>query len=237
MMLVKTISIALLALSLTACQSTARSEAQQTADMKKVDNNQGLIAHYKQKLEQNRDDQQAMEQISYAYFAEGDIESADFYSQHLIEQGVYSASLWQLRGQIEQRKGNASAAIEAYLNANKLGNDSGKLHNLMGIAYTENNQFDLAEQAFKTARLSGYNDLAIKTNLSVLYIAQKQYHKAISILVPLTKQYPKNQKVAANLAIAFIRSGQIEQANEVLHTDYSYGELIQIESQLRNQTS
>ncbi len=79
----------LLTLSLLAgCQSTPSEQDHQLAEvtsMEKVKNYDGLINHYKSQLEQGSQDPVVKQKLAWAYFYKGDIESADFYAQHLVK--------------------------------------------------------------------------------------------------------------------------------------------------------
>ncbi len=97
-MIGKRISIVLLTLGILAgCQSTSSQQSQAQDDvtnMEKVKNYDGLISHYKSMLEQGSQDPQVKEKLAWAYFHKGDIESANFYVQHLQKEGVETPSLY-----------------------------------------------------------------------------------------------------------------------------------------------
>lgn len=232
--------LVLLTLALIGCQSSAdlaQSEAATVAGMEKVDNYDGLINHYKNKLEAGDNSVSTVEKLAWAYFNKGDIESASFYVDHLIDQGAQSASLYQLRGQVLVAQDKAPDAIEAYLASLKAGNSSGKIHVLLGVAYSKESDFDSAKAQFNQARLKGYDDVAVKNNIAMLYIAKQDYKRAIQTLAPVIADAPENKVVRANLAIALIKADQIDAAKKLLSDEYSYAELTLIAQQLNREES
>ncbi|WP_252014666.1 tetratricopeptide repeat protein [Vibrio sp. SCSIO 43140] len=217
------------------CQSTAnnlQTEAETVASMEKVNNYDGLIAHYKTKLEAGDNSVATVEQLALAYFNKGDFESADFYVSHLIEQGSHSASLSQLHGQVLVAQEDISGAIQAYQDSLKAGNQTGKIHVLLGVAYSKDSQFQEAKAQFNQARLKGYDDVAVKNNIAMLYIAQNDFKRAIRTLAPVIADAPQNKVVRANLAIALIKADQIDAAKKLLSDEYSSAELTLITQQL-----
>jgi tight adherence protein D len=225
---------------LVGCQTTTdvtQGEEATVAGMEKVDNYDGLVSHYKAKLEAGDDSVATMEKLALAYFNKGDIESASFYVVHLLQKGVQSASLYELQGQVLVTQDNIPEAIEAYLASQKQGNTSGKLHVLLGVAYSKASDFDSAKAEFNQARLKGYDDVAVKNNIAMLYIAQKDYKRAIQALAPVIADAPENKVVRANLAIALIKADQIDAARKLLNDEYTYAELTLIAQQLNGEES
>ncbi|GAL34238.1 Flp pilus assembly protein TadD [Vibrio maritimus] len=100
-------------------------------------------------------------------------------------------------------------AVEAYLASLKAGNASGKIHVLLGVAYSKESDFDSAKAQFNQARLKGYDDVAVKNNIAMLYIAQQDYKRAIQTLAPVIADAPDNKVVRANLAIALIKQTKL----------------------------
>ena len=129
-MIGKRICIVLLTLGILAgCQSTSSQKSQTQDDvtnMEKVKNYDGLISHYKSMLKQGSQDTKIKEKLAWAYFHKGDIESANFYVQHLQKEGVETSSLYQLAGQVFDAKGDTTSAISAYLSSIKSGIHQGK---------------------------------------------------------------------------------------------------------------
>ncbi|MDK9772418.1 tetratricopeptide repeat protein [Vibrio sp. B181a] len=235
-MIGKRISIVLLTLGILAgCQSTSSQQSQVQDDvtnMEKVKNYDGLISHYKSMLEQGSQDPQVKEKLAWAYFHKGDIESANFYVQHLQKEGVETPSLYQLAGQVFDAKNDMASAISAYLSSIKSGNSSGQVHVLLAVSYTKAGQYDAAYQELNNARLRGYDDVVIKNNIAMIHMANGEYEQAIAMLTPVLKDNPANKVVKANLAIALIKTQQVNAARKLLKGDFSDQEILNITTEL-----
>ncbi|WP_045403256.1 tetratricopeptide repeat protein [Vibrio campbellii] len=235
-MIGKRISIVLLTLGILAgCQSTSSQQSQAQDDvtnMEKVKNYDGLISHYKSMLEQGSQDPQVKEKLAWAYFHKGDIESANFYVQHLQKEGVETPSLYQLAGQVFDAKNDTTSAISAYLSSIKSGNSSGQVHVLLAVSYTKAGQYDAAYQELNIARLRGYDDVVIKNNIAMIHMANGEYEQAIAMLTPVLKDNPANKVVKANLAIALIKTQQVDAARKLLKGDFSDQEILSIATEL-----
>ncbi|MFV8453011.1 tetratricopeptide repeat protein [Vibrio campbellii] len=235
-MIGKRISIVLLTLGILAgCQSTSSQQSQtqdEVTNMEKVKNYDGLISHYKSMLEQGSQDPQVKEKLAWAYFHKGDIESANFYVQHLQKEGVETPSLYQLAGQVLDAKNDTTSAISAYLSSIKSGNSSGQVHVLLAVSYTKAGQYDAAYQELNNARLRGYDDVVIKNNIAMIHMANGEYEQAIAMLTPVLKDNPANKVVKANLAIALIKTQQVDAARKLLKGDFSDQEILSIATEL-----
>ncbi|WP_339388966.1 tetratricopeptide repeat protein [Vibrio caribbeanicus] len=235
-MIKKHISMVVIALGLlVGCQSTPSQERRDHDDvtrMERVKNYDGLIEHYKAKLEQRADDSIVEEKLAQAYFKKGDIESASFYVQHLKKKGIDTPSLHQLEGQVFDANDDTENAISAYLASIQKGNNSAYIYILLGVSYAKIGQYDAAYEAMGNARLRGYDDLAVKNNIAMIHIANSEYDKAIKILVPVLKDHPSNLVVKSNLAIALIKNNQTEMAKQLLENDFSSRELNEIATEL-----
>ncbi|MDN2480405.1 tetratricopeptide repeat protein [Vibrio agarivorans] len=217
------------------CASTSSSSLSQKDEvesMEKVNNYDGLINHYKQKLEDNPNDYTSMQSMAKAYFDKGDVESARFYSDYLIEKKVDNWQLLQMRGNIYHQDGDDVLAVEYYQRSIDRGNQSGEVQMLVGISYCMLGRYPLAERSFNKARLKGYSDTAVKNNLALVKFAERDYREVVNILGPLYISDPTNKKVQANLAIALIKLGDIQKANEVLGGKYSSRQMSQMSQRL-----
>ena len=235
-MIGKRICIVLLTLGILAgCQSTSSQQSQTQDDvtnMEKVKNYDGLISHYKSMLKQGSQDTKIKEKLAWAYFRKGDIESANFYVQHLQKEGVETSSLYQLAGQVFDAKNDTTSAISAYLSSIKSGNSSGQVHVLLAVSYTKAGQYDAAYQELNNARLRGYDDVVIKNNIAMIHMANGEYEQAIAMLTPVLKDNPGNKVIKANLAIALIKTQQVDAARKLLKGDFSDQEILRITTEL-----
>tara|TARA_B100001059_G_scaffold235837_1_gene283190 strand:- start:168 stop:905 length:738 start_codon:yes stop_codon:yes gene_type:complete len=232
----KRIFLMLLTISLLAgCQSTPSEQDQVRADvtnMEKVKNYDGLIHHYKTELEQGSQDPAVKEKLACAYFHKGDIESADFYVQHLQQEGIENPNLYQLEGQVFDAKNDIESAISAYVASIKAGNKTGQIHVLLGVSYTKLGQYEKAYQELNLARLRGYDDIVVKNNIAMIQMANGEYQQAIETLAPVLKEDPANKIVKANLAIALMKTQQVESAQKLLKGEFSAREIQDIAAEL-----
>ncbi|KAA8678485.1 tetratricopeptide repeat protein [Vibrio gigantis] len=235
-MIGKRIGFILLTLSVLAgCQSAPSPQDLQLADvtsMKKVKNYDGLISYYKSQLEQGSEDPEVKEKLAWAYFYKGDIESADFYVQHLQKQGFENPNLYQLEGQVFDAKNDIGSAITAYLASIEAGNRTGQIHVLLGVSYTKAGKYDEAQKELNQARLRGYDDVVVKNNIAMIQMANGEYQQAIQTLAPVLKADPANKTVKANLAIALMKTQQIDSAKKLLKGDFSAEEIQSIAAEL-----
>lgn len=215
--------------------TTAKSDP--VENMHKVNNFDGLIDYYQKKVEQNPDDLASYEQIALAYFKKNDLESAEFYSDYLLERGYESQELLFVRGKIYASDEEPENAIEFFNQSIASGNNSGDVFNALGVEYSKLNQFSEAIDAFNTARLRGFDELTVKNNLAVIYIAQGNNQKAISVLTALLEEVPENKKVRSNLAIALLRTGDMTSAKSLLKDDFSSRELVLVSQQIQSGVS
>ncbi|MEZ9564309.1 tetratricopeptide repeat protein [Vibrio artabrorum] len=235
-MLGKRIILALLTLSVLAgCESTPaqqRLEPDDVASMEKVKNYDGLISHYKSELKKGSQDTEIKEKLAWAYFYKGDLESANFYVQYLKKEGVENSNLYQLEGQVFDAKNDTENAISSYKASIKVGNQTGQIHVLLGVAYTKAGRYKEAYQELDKARLRGFDDIAIKNNIAMIHMAKGEFDQAIETLVPILKQDPGNKIVKANLAVALMKTHKVESAKKLLKGDFSDQELQSIATEL-----
>ncbi|GAL21086.1 Flp pilus assembly protein TadD [Vibrio maritimus] len=140
--------------------------------MERVDNHDGLIQHYKGHLQGDPEDVSVTQALAQVYFDKGDVESAKFYADHLLNKGVKNAQLYQLRGQIHDKQGESELAVKRYTQSVDVGNRTSSIHVMLGVAFCKQDRFSEAEAEFNKARLKGHNDVTIKNNLAVIYLAQ-----------------------------------------------------------------
>ena len=235
-MIGKRIGFILLTLSVLAgCQSAPEQQDQQLGDvtsMEKVNNYDGLISYYKSQLEQGSEAPEVKEKLAWAYFHKGDIESADFYVQHLQKEGFENPNLYQLEGQVFDAKNDIESAIFAYLASIDAGNRTGQIHVLLGVSYTKVGKYDEAQKELNQARLRGYDDVVVKNNIAMIQMANGEYQQAIQTLAPVLKEDPANKTVKANLAIALMKTQQIDSAKKLLKGDFSAEEIQSIAAEL-----
>ncbi|GAM60281.1 flp pilus assembly protein tadD [Vibrio ishigakensis] len=221
--------------SLVGCQSVPEEEELSLQSMLRIGNYHGVIAHYRQRLEIEPDNYEAMEGIAHAYYQVGDVESASFYTHYLCEHDYSNQRVALLMGQVAADTGNDEKALSHYFDSLALGNNSAQVHNLIGISYSRLENFEPATTAFNQARIQGYDEVTIKNNLAVVYLAKSDYRSVVSILAPVSKQYPNNKTINANLALALSKLGRYEDARALLEGEYSDEDIHHILHQVRHE--
>ncbi len=217
--------ILLSALLLVGCVSQAVPDKNE-ANLIAANNYQGLTEYYKSQLKTSPDDKALMVKLTGAYFKANDLESARFYTQHLLTSGYDSADFLYLAGNVYMASEQYPESIEAFEQAHNKGYDESDLNVSLGIVYSNLSEFEKAQDQFNQARLKGHNDIAVKNNLAVIYIAKNQPEQAIKILTPIYQAYPDNERVRMNLAVALIKSEGYATAHQLLKNYYSDDELI-----------
>jgi tight adherence protein D len=223
--------LVMVCIPISGCQTTHEditAQQQEINSMERVGNHGGLVRIYQGMLEQGNSSPQVLESLAWAYFNKGDIESADFYVQHLIESGSKGPTLYQLAGQVAEAQENTEQAITYYLAAISSGNSSGKVHLLLGVAYANMTRFEEAKAQFNTARLRGYDDKVVKNNIAMIHMAKGDYHAAVTTLSHVLENHPKDKTVRSNLAIALLKSDRIEAAKKLLSDDFDDLEFAEI---------
>ncbi|MEZ9697919.1 tetratricopeptide repeat protein [Vibrio sp. 10N.261.46.E12] len=200
--------------------------------MERVGNYDGLVEYYKNKIEISPNDTASMQELAKVYFDKGDIESARFYSDYLLGLNMVNWELSQLRGQVYHADQEDVLAVEFYQHSIELGNKTAEVNVLLGISNCMLGHYELAERYFNNARIKGYNDAAIKNNLALVKFADGRYQDVVDLLLPLYFSDPKNKKVQANLAIALIKLGYVEQASDILGSRYSINEVTTMSKRL-----
>ncbi|TKB58473.1 tetratricopeptide repeat protein [Ferrimonas aestuarii] len=224
----------ILPLLLTGCASTQAPKSSEVTRLIKAQNHQGLADYYQQQLQQHPDDPQILLALAQSFYDAGDLESSEFYLNHLhrIDAEPTAQSLLLL-GKLLNRKQDYAAGIDALQRALALGQNSGDLWLQLGMAYTQTAQFEPAVEAFNQARLLGSDPLMVKNNLAMVEMAQGHYQQAAKLLEPLYEQHPDNPQVQANLALAWAKSGELSRAHRLLRQLYPDTELSGVLTQLQ----
>ena len=129
-------------------------------------------------------------------------------------------------------KNDIESAISAYVASIEAGNKTGQIHVLLGVSYTKLGQYGKAYQELNFARLRGYDDIVVKNNIAMIQMANGEYQQAIETLAPVLKEAPANKIVKANLAIALMKTQQVESAQKLLKGEFSAREIQDIAAEL-----
>ena len=202
-------------------------------DLIVINNHQGLISYYQNQLKSSPNDKVLITKIVETYFKLDDIESALFYSNHLIDLGYYDREFLYLAGNVYMASEQYLLAIDTFKAAQGNGYNKADLNISLGILYGYLKKFDDALDEFNKARLKGFDDVVIKNNIAVIYIARQEYNQAIAMLTPVYERVPDNERLRTNLAVALIKAKDYDNARKVLRNDYSDVEYSQLVSTIK----
>lgn len=204
-------AVIMLSLLLSACATTGQDE-QQTVDQLTISKNYaGLVEVYKAKVVANDQDWDAQQKLAEAYLKNGDVESADFYIQRVINlSSEPNGSAYFLKGKIKAKNFDFEGALEYYAQALALGSNDAELYMQRGIALAQTKSYETALNSFNLARLRGFNETAVKNNIAMVYIYQGDFQSAVDILLPVYEQDTANSKVSSNLKLSLMKLESIE---------------------------
>lgn len=197
-------------------------------DLITMNNHQGLSSYYQNQLKHNPNDKVLMTKIVDTYFKLDDIESALFYSNHLIDLGYDDREFLYLAGNVYVASEQYLLAIDIFQAAQDKGYNKADLNISLGVLYGSLKKFDDALEEFNKARLKGFDDVAIKNNIAVIHIARQEYKQAIAMLTPVYERAPENERLRMNLAVALIKTKDYNNARNILRNDYSDVEYSQL---------
>ncbi|GEA49593.1 hypothetical protein VIN01S_03970 [Vibrio inusitatus NBRC 102082] len=205
--------IVFLGLILVGCSSTQNITDEQTVQQLTISKNYvGLVDFYKQQVVEDRNDWRAQQHLAEAYLKNGDLESADFYIQRVIDLSKKpTASAYFIKGQVLARNLNFTSSLVQYHKAIDMGLDSGDVYMQQGISLAQTKQFSKAIDSFNQARLRGYDDVAIKNNIAMVRIYEGDFQGAVDILLPLYEQDSSNELVNSNLKLSAMKLDEAQQ--------------------------
>ena len=179
-----------------------------------------LIQLYKNSLKA-QDSADIRIKLVEAYIAEEDFESAAFHLQAFQDGGKgkfgksNSAGLTQetestivfLQAKVLLAQGKVKDAFALTKQALGLKTIYPEAENLMGLIQAEMGNFKEARYYFYEARRHYYDDSIVKNNLAVLDLIEENYQGAVDKLQPLYRKGQADEKIAANLAVAYAKLG------------------------------
>jgi len=92
------------------------------------------------------------------------------------------------------------------------------LYNKLGIAYHQQQQFDLARRYYQRAIRANKNYSEALNNLGTVYYAGKSYRRALSQYKKALKLSPESSSIYSNLGTAYFARRQYKQASEAYAT-------------------
>lgn len=201
----------ILAVLLSGCASTGPDEQKTVEQLTVSKNYAGLVEVYKAKVIEDDQDWEAQQKLAEAYLKNGDVESADFYVQRVIDLSRNpSGSAYFLKGKIEAKNFDFEGALDQYAQALALGLNDAELYMQRGIALAQTKKYETAIDSFNLARLRGFDETAVKNNIAMVYIYQGDFQSAVDILLPVYEQDTTNSKVSSNLKLSLMKLEAIE---------------------------
>lgn len=207
------------------CQSTLFDEKsvdqrQKEYILSKVNNYQGMISLYRDKLSQ-KEDRDTRLKLAELYYLVEDYESSRHYLKPLLENPDEEKG-WLLEGKNLLETGSSSQALAALDRVQRLARDNGEAWNLRGVLLAKSGDFVQARKAFSEARLRFVDDNIVLNNLAMLEIMQENYPAARDYLMPLYARGNVTQKMLHNLVFVLVKLQDFQAAEEILRQEKMY---------------
>ncbi|MFK3703846.1 tetratricopeptide repeat protein [Klebsiella sp. NPDC088457] len=206
---------------LSGCQNQTGSgelnDSQREYILSKVNNYNGLIKLYREKLSRKEDQDTRYRLAEYYYLAE-DFDSSRQYLQPLIANNpderallLESKNLMELGSYSE-----AQAVVSRVIGQNP---KSGEAWNMQGILLAQDGDFTGAARAFNQARQRFVDDDIVINNLAMLAIMQNDYATARDYLFSLYSRGHASQKVLHNLVYVLVKLQDFNAAESILQQE------------------
>ncbi len=195
-------------------------ERQKEFILSKVNNYQGMIQLYRDKLNR-REDPGVRYKLAELYYQVEDYESSRHYLSPLLADNPDEKTLI-LESKNLLESGELLDALAAIRQALKLDPKSGEAHNIQGILLAQTGDYPAALQAFKEARSRFVSDNIVLNNMAMLAILQENYAAARDYLMPLYTRGDTSQKTLHNLVFALVKLQDFQGAENILRQDKMY---------------
>ena len=221
--MVKIISLTafLALLALGGCQSQTGggelNDSQREYILSKVNNYNGLIKLYREKLSRKEDKDTRYQLAEYYYLAE-DFDSSRQYLQPLIANNPDERALL-LASKNLMELGNYSEAQAMVAGVLRQNPQSGEAWNMQGILLAQDGDFTGAARAFNSARQRFVDDDIVINNLAMLAIMQNDYATARDYLFSLYGRGHASQKVLHNLVYVLVKLQDFNGAESILQQE------------------
>lgn len=112
---------------------------------------------------------------------------------------------------------NFPKAVEFYEAANKLKPDNYEIIVKIGNSYFDSNQYESAQNWYEKALQIKPDDVGVRTDLGVTFVerANPDLARAIKEFQTSLKTNPKHEPTLYNLGVAYMKSGDLDQAKNV----------------------
>lgn len=192
-------------------------DSQREYILSKVNNYNGLIKLYREKLSRKEDKDTRYRLAEYYYLAE-DFDSSRQYLQPLIGSNPDELTLLLESKNLMElgRHTEAQALISGVLRQNP---KSGEAWNMQGILLAQDGDFTGSAHAFNQARQHFVDDDIVINNLAMLAIMQKDYATARDYLFSLYGRGHASQKVLHNLVYVLVKLQDFSGAESILQQE------------------
>ncbi|WP_406671798.1 tetratricopeptide repeat protein [Raoultella terrigena] len=192
-------------------------DSQREYILSKVNNYNGLIKLYREKLSRKEDKDTRYRLAEYYYLAE-DFDSSRQYLQPLIANNPDErALLLESKNLMELgHYSDAQAKVSRVIGQNP---KSGEAWNMQGILLAQDGDFTGSAHAFNQARQHFVDDDIVINNLAMLAIMQKDYATARDYLFSLYGRGHASQKVLHNLVYVLVKLQDFSGAESILQQE------------------
>ncbi|MBK5143529.1 hypothetical protein I2494_07325 [Budviciaceae bacterium BWR-B9] len=216
------IYVTLCVLLLSACQRSIYGEnqldeKQQEYILTKVNNYQGLVKLYREKLSRKEDPTVRFKLAEY-YNLVGDYDSSLHYLEPLIENRP-NDKVYLLQAKNLSATGKDQQALAAITSALKLNAKNGEAYNMLGVLQAQQGEFNAAYQSFNTARALFVPEEQVVNNLAMLMILQENYQQAYSYLMPLYLRGHSTPSIIHNLVFVLVKMDNYEEADNLIRVN------------------
>lgn len=192
-------------------------EKQQEYILTKVNNYQGLLKLYREKLSRKEDPTVRFKLAEY-YNLVGDFDSSLHYLEPLIENRP-DDKIYLLQAKNLSATGQDELALQAITSALKFNAKNGDAYNMLGVLQAQKGEFNAAYQSFNTARALFVPEEQVVNNLAMLMILQENYTQAYSYLMPLYLRGHSTPSIMHNLVFVLVKMNKYEEADNLIRAN------------------
>lgn len=202
--------------------SSDRDEEQKEFILTKMNNYQGMIKLYRDKLNR-REDSATRYKLAELYYQVEDYESSRHYLGPLLREHANEESLI-LESKNLLETGGVSDALITIKQALDIAPQNGEAHNLHGILLAQTGDYDAAVLAFKEARTRFVNDSIVLNNIAMVAILREDYVTARGYLMPLYSRGETSKEMLHNLVFTLVKLHDFQAAENILRQEKLYQE-------------
>ncbi|CAI1636999.1 lipoprotein NlpI [Serratia fonticola] len=212
----------LLLLLLVGCQGRLNNdnkldENEQEYILSKVNNYQGLLKLYREKLSKKEDPEVRFKLAEYYNLVEDYGSSLHYLAPLLDNKPSDKIYLLQAKNLAAMGKDQeAQTAISAVLELNP---KNGEAYNRLGVLQAQRGEFDAALQSFNTARALFVPEEQVVNNLAMLMILMENYEQAYNYLMPIYFRGHSTDSILHNLIFVLVKMQNYEEAANLIRVN------------------